>query len=66
MTVLGTIDVKKRFRLPGQKPIEVLRGVNLAVKPGEKVAIIGRSGAGKSTLLNPDLGRGVTPLGRCP
>ena len=34
MTVLGTIDVKKRFRLPGQKPIEVLRGVNLAVKPG--------------------------------
>ena len=52
MIVLGTIDLKKRFKLPGQKPIEVLKGVNFSVQPGEKVAIIGRSGAGKSTLLN--------------
>ena len=52
MVVLGTIDLRKRFKLPGQRPIEVLKGVNLSVKPGEKVAIIGRSGAGKSTLLN--------------
>lgn len=52
MVVLGTIDLRKRFKLPGQKPIEVLKGVNFSVRPGEKVAIIGRSGAGKSTLLN--------------
>lgn len=50
--VLGAIDVKKSFKLPGLPKVEVLKGVNLTVFPGEKVAIIGRSGAGKSTLLN--------------
>ena len=50
--VLETKDLKKHFKVPGQRPIEVLRGVDFAVGRSEKVAIVGRSGAGKSTLLN--------------
>jgi ATP-binding cassette subfamily B multidrug efflux pump len=30
----------------------VIEGLNLAIKPGEKIGLVGRSGAGKSTLVN--------------
>jgi branched-chain amino acid transport system ATP-binding protein len=36
---------------------EIIRGANLAVSPGERVAIIGPNGAGKSTLFNLISGR---------
>ncbi|KAB7619591.1 ABC transporter ATP-binding protein [Verminephrobacter eiseniae] len=42
---------------------EIIRGANLAVAPGERVAIIGPNGAGKSTLFNLISGRFVPSSG---
>jgi ATP-binding cassette subfamily B protein len=39
-----------RFRYAGQ-PADALAGVNLAVRPGETVALVGQTGAGKSTMV---------------
>jgi polar amino acid transport system ATP-binding protein len=46
-----TADIEIRDLHKSFGELEVLRGINLAVDPGEVVVVIGRSGSGKSTLL---------------
>jgi len=50
-TVLSLENIKKSYFVEGHR-IDVLRGVNLEMKEGERLSLTGKSGSGKSTLLN--------------
>jgi ABC-type lipoprotein export system ATPase subunit len=50
-TIIQAQKVRKIYR-SGQLRVEALRNVDMAVAPGEMVAIMGPSGCGKTTLLN--------------
>jgi len=52
MNVLEAYDIAKTYRGGDGSTLYILNGVNLSVKRGEMIAIVGESGAGKSTLLH--------------
>ncbi len=57
MTATDTFALELKELRKSFGKTEIIRGVNLAVRHGERVAIIGPNGAGKSTLFNLISGR---------
>lgn len=51
-TVLRCEGLEKSYVETDRSELKILRGVDLGVRPGEVVAVVGASGAGKSTLLH--------------
>jgi putative ABC transport system ATP-binding protein len=51
MNIIEAVGVTKSFYI-GELHVDAVRGIDLAVRKGELLAIVGPSGSGKSTLLN--------------
>ena len=50
--ILSLKDIVKRFYIGTPNELEILHGINLDVKEGTFVSIVGASGSGKTTLMN--------------
>ena len=50
-TIIKVEELRKDFHM-GEITVHALRGVNLEIKEGEFIGIMGASGSGKSTMLN--------------
>jgi ABC-type multidrug transport system fused ATPase/permease subunit len=49
----GEIQLKNlKFSYPSRKEVKILKGLNLNIKSGEQVALVGSSGSGKSTVAS--------------
>lgn len=51
MEILKTINLTKAYGA-GETKVEALKGVDISIKQGEFIAVVGASGSGKSTLLH--------------
>ena len=51
MSFVHVTGLFKAYRV-GDKPLAVLRGLDLSVEEGQMVAVVGASGVGKSTLMH--------------
>ena len=49
--IIDIRDMKRNFQM-GNETVHALKGINLTIREGEFVTIMGPSGSGKSTLLN--------------